>query len=221
MAVADRTRVKICGLTRHEDARRADELGADFLGVVLSAGFGRSVRAHEAAAVVEGVGASTVAVLVNETPSMAAYLATLIGASVIQLHGEEEVSVVEELRSLGAWKLWKAVRARSLRDLARAIARYGPVVDGFLVEGWKQGAMGGAGASLSLEPEAVRASIPDGLDFILAGGLTPESVAGEVARFRPEVVDVSSGVERSLGTKNEELVSSFIESARMTPDSDS
>lgn len=221
MAVADRTRVKICGLTRHEDARRADELGADFLGVVLSAGFGRSVRAHEAASVVEGVGAPTVAVLVNETPSMAAYLATLIGASVIQLHGEEEVSVVEELRSLGAWKLWKAVRARSLRDLARAVARYGPVVDGILVEGWKQGAMGGAGASLSLEPEAVRASIPDGLDFILAGGLTPESVAEEVARFRPEVVDVSSGVERSLGTKNEELVSSFIESARVTPGSDS
>jgi len=199
----------------------ADEQGADLLGVVLSAGFGRSVRADVAPAIVEGVSASTVAVLVNETPSMTAYLAGRVEASIIQLHGEEDVSVVEELRKLGPWILWKAVRARSMKDLLRTVDRYGHLVDGLLVEGFEQGAMGGVGAQVSLDPEAVRGCIPDGTDFILAGGLTPESVSGEVARFRPDVVDVSSGVELSLGIKNAELVSSFLEAARVAPGSDS
>lgn len=211
----DGVRVKICGLTRNEDARLAEELGADLIGVVLSAGFGRSVRAERAGSVVQGVGASTVAVLVNESPSVAASLANRIGASVIQLHGAEDVSAVEELRRLGPWTLWKAVRARSIEDVSGAVDRFGTSVDGLLVEGWKEGAVGGAGARVLLEPEAVRACIPRGLDFILAGGLTPESVPDAVARFCPDVVDVSSGVERSTGIKAAELMGSFLESARV------
>ncbi|MCH7991132.1 MAG: phosphoribosylanthranilate isomerase [Gemmatimonadetes bacterium] len=213
--MSERLRIKICGLTRNEDARLAEGLGADFLGLVLSEGFGRTVPRDLAASVVEGIRASTVAVLVDEPPATAADLARRIGASVIQLHGDEPVDEVEELRRLGAWRLWKAVRADTVDDLRRMVDRFGRAVDGFLVEGWREGVVGGGGVALRLEPAVVRGMIPSECDFVLAGGLTPESVGGAVARFGPDVVDVSSGVERSARVKDSGLVKSFIEAARL------
>jgi phosphoribosylanthranilate isomerase len=213
--LSDVPRVKLCGVTRNEDARAADELGADLVGIVLSEGFGRSVHAERAGSVVEGIRTATVAVVVDETPSVAAELAARIGASVIQLHGDEDVATVEELRRLGEWTLWKAVRAGVVDDVARAVDRFGPSVDGILVEGRKEGVVGGGGVGVRLEPEAVRGHIPPELDFILAGGLVPESVADAVARFGPDVVDVSSGIERSIGIKDSEFMRTFIKSARM------
>ena len=213
--MSERPRIKICGLTRNEDARLAEGLGADFLGLVLSEGFGRTVPRDLAASVVAGIRASTVAVLVDEPPATAADLARRIGASVIQLHGDEPVDEVEELRRLGAWRLWKAVRADTVDDLRRMVDRFGRAVDGFLVEGWREGVVGGGGVALRLEPTVVRGMIPSECDFVLAGGLTPESVGGAVARFGPDVVDVSSGVERSARVKDSGLVKSFIEAARL------
>ncbi len=96
-------RLKICGLTRADDARSAVELGADLIGLVLSDGFGRSVPLDRAAEVVSGAAAERVAVLVNETPADAGDRATAIGASVVQLHGDEDRAMIEELRSLGEW----------------------------------------------------------------------------------------------------------------------
>jgi len=106
------------------------------------------------------------------------------------------------------------VRARGLDDLERAVDLYADVADGILVEGWKEGVVGGGSARLDLDPERVRALIPEHLDFILAGGLDPETVGDAVAAFRPEVVDVSSGVERVKREKDHELVERFVESAR-------
>ena len=120
-----------------------------------------------------------------------------VGAGVIQLHGEEPPSVLAELRSRGPWKLWKAVRARAVEDIERAVERYADYADGILVEGWKEGVVGGGGARLDLGSEGVRDLIPERLDFILAGGLDPDTVGDAVKAFRPHVVDVSSGVERT------------------------
>lgn len=207
-------RVKICGLARNEDARAAEALGADLLGVVLTDGFRRSVPLEAAPAVVAGTSVPKVAVLVDESPEAAVAAARAVGASVLQLHGAESVATVRELRSRGDWRLWKAVRARTLGDLHRAVDAMGDQVDGFLVEGWREGVVGGSGARIELDPAEVRASIPDHLDFILAGGLTPGSVAGAVARFSPDVVDVSSGVEREVRRKDRSLVEGFIRAAR-------
>lgn len=207
-------RVKICGVTRREDALAADRAGADYVGVILSAGFSRSVAPAAASALVEGVRPITVAVLVGEEPRAAEAAARWIGAGVIQLHGEEPPSVLADIRTRGAWKLWKAVRAREPADIERAVESYADVADGILVEGWKEGVVGGGSARLDLDPERVRALIPERLDFILAGGLEPRTVADAVTAFRPEVVDVSSGVERTRGEKDEGLMEQFVESAR-------
>ena len=210
----DRVLVKICGLTRRGDVRDATRLGADYVGVVLSEGFDRTVDEREAASLLEGVDAIKVAVLVDEPPDRAAGLARLVEADVIQLHGDEEPGDLSALRSLGRWKLWKVVRPRTEEELERAVEEYGEVVDGILVEGWREGMVGGSGAEVGLDPRSVRTLVPAHLVFVLAGGLTPSTVSQSIESFDPDVVDVSSGVERIRGQKDPELVGRFIESAR-------
>ncbi len=212
----DGLRVKICGLTTNEDARSAERLGADLLGVVLTPGFGRSVPVGSAGGVVAGTRVPRVAVLVDPSPEDAEAAATAIDATVLQLHGDEGPELVREIRSRGAWVLWKAVRARSLADVERVVESLGPQVDGILVEGWREGVVGGAGVVVDLDPVAVRGAIPGALDLILAGGLQPTTVSDAVARFRPDVVDVSSGVESTVGRKDAGLVEAFIAAAKGT-----
>lgn len=207
-------RVKICGLTNNEDARLAERLGADLLGFVLSGGFGRSVPEESAPDVTRGTTLDRVAVLVDEPVERAARLARSIDAAVIQLHGSESPETVGELRNVGDWRVWKAVRARSLEDVARAVLDYGPLVDGILLEGWKPGVIGGGGARLELRPEDVRREMAGGPELVLAGGLTPDNVAEAVAGFGPDVVDVSSGVETTPGRKDPERMRRFVAAAR-------
>ena len=81
--------VKICGLTRAEDAAWAAEAGADFLGVIVTDGFSRSVSPAAAAAILSETGVPRVAVTVDEAPAHAARIAEAVGASVLQLHGSD------------------------------------------------------------------------------------------------------------------------------------
>lgn len=207
--------VKICGLMHGDDARRSDALGADYLGTVLSEGFRRSLTVGEAMAVLEGTKATRVAVLVDESPDRMAKLAESIGAGVVQLHGRESPDAVRALRELGGWAVWKAVRAGTVDHLHEAVDRFAEVVDGFLVEGRLEGVVGGGGARLTLDPRAVRQGVPKGRAFILAGGITADTVQDVVARFGPDVVDVSSGVERVLGRKDHARLAAFIRGARL------
>jgi phosphoribosylanthranilate isomerase len=207
-------RVKICGLVRREDVLVADALGADFVGVVLSGGFGRSVAPEAAPALVEGVRATRVAVLVDEDGAGAELRALALTAGVIQLHGSEPPALLRELAERGGWRLWKAVRVGSADDVKRAVERYADVATGLLLEGLKDGVVGGGGVRLEVAPDVVRTAVPAGVELILAGGLTPATVADAVERFRPDIVDVSSGVEESMGVKSETMVRRFLAEAR-------
>jgi phosphoribosylanthranilate isomerase len=208
-------RVKICGLCRREDVLAADEAGADYLGVVLTGGFSRSVEPDRAAEFLEGVRAQAVAVLVDEEAGEAVRLALRVGAGVVQLHGEESPEVVAAVAAAGPWAVWKAVRVRGADDLEGAVARYGAVADGLLLEGWREGVTGGGGARLAgtLASRAGEA-IQGAADFVLAGGLGPANVFDAVARFRPDVVDVSSGVEAAVRRKDPDHVHRFVSEAR-------
>jgi phosphoribosylanthranilate isomerase len=206
--------VKVCGLTRRQDVLSADALGADYVGVVLSEGFSRSVAPASATALVEGTRARKVAVLVDEDADGAEMRARALGADVVQLHGDEPPELLAELRRRGPWTLWKAVRADSIEDVDQALARHAAVADGILVEGWRPGRPGGAGARLVIDPPQLRARMPADLDLVLAGGLTAQNVADAVERFRPDVVDASSGLERAEGAKDAGLVRRYIVAAR-------
>ncbi len=214
-----RPRVKICGLTNADDARAAVAAGADYVGVVVTPGFGRSVEPEQAAEVLADVALPRVAVVVDQPPETVAAAAETIRAAVIQLHGAEDAESVRELRGLGPWRVWKAVRARSVDDVAAVVATLGDHVDGILVEGWKEGVVGGGGVRLHAGARAVRDAVPSHRTFVLAGGLTPENVADAVARFRPDVVDVSSGVERAERVKDADRIRAFVRAVRaLDPD---
>ena len=206
--------VKICGLTRNVDARFADEAGVDYLGLIMTEGFGRSVTKDVAATVVQGVLALKVAVTVNESVKRNAELADAIGASIIQLHGNESAAIARSLKSAGDWSIWKAVRAKTSEDVQRVVEDFGELVDGILVEGYSDGAIGGSGLTLELDPESLTVAKRSALSVVLAGGLTPTSVAGAVARYSPDVVDVSSGVEVKRNVKDPHKVEAFIQRVR-------
>ena len=91
-------RVKICGLMRPEDAEHAAGAGADYLGAILSEGFGRSVPAALAREFAQPGGPPLVAVFVDEPTGAVVAKARQVRASVLQLHGEESPAVVDELR---------------------------------------------------------------------------------------------------------------------------
>ena len=207
--------VKICGITTPEDALVAQELGANYLGMILSQGFSRSILPDEAVDI--GLVAETplVAVLVDESLDEAQRIAELSGASVIQLHGEENVEYVEELRRRGMWAIWKAVRVRNPEDVTRAVEGLGTSVDGLLLDGWHPDRPGGSGVSFSWEGVRVmRDQIPSALKVIVAGGLTPGNVADAVRVLRPDVVDVVSGVELNIRRKDPERIGAFVRNAR-------
>ena len=206
--------VKICGITTAEDAVAARELGADYLGLHLSQGFPRSILPDEAVDIGLVAEARLVAVLVDESLDEAERIGELSGASVIQLHGDENREYAEELRRRGKWAVWKAVRVRDPEDVTRAVEALGTSVDGLLLDGWHPDRPGGTGVRFSWEGVRVlRDQIPSALKVIVAGGLTPGNVADAVRALRPDVVDVSSGVELNLRRKDPELIRAFVRNA--------
>jgi phosphoribosylanthranilate isomerase len=206
--------VKVCGVTRVEDARQAIAAGAAYVGAILTPGFARSVDPATAARFVEGGEATLVSVVVDLGVEESARLARLTGAGVIQLHGDETTNELAALRELGDWRLWKAVRVRQTSDVEFALDRWGSAADGVLLEGFREGRVGGAGATFPWEAlEAVRAKVPTDLTLVIAGGLTPDNVAAAVSRLAPSVVDVSSGVEERLGVKDPAKMRAFVSRA--------
>ena len=210
-------RVKICGLIRPEDAQHAAGAGADYLGAILSEGFGRSVPAALAREFAQPGGPPLVAVFVDEPIADVVAKANQVGASVLQLHGEESPAVVDELRREGSWALWKAVRPRSVEEFLRAVDGYGEHADALLLDGWHRDLLGGGGVRFPWEViEEVRGQLPAGIALVAAGGLTSDTVAEAVARLTPDVVDVSSGVESAPRQKDAAKVEAFIRAARAT-----
>lgn len=210
-----KTRVKICGLMRPGDAEFADGAGADYVGVVLAAGFGRTVALTAATRILQNVrSAIRVTVRVNDAYDRVMAEAEALEAGVVQLHGDESAEDASRIRE-GGFRVWKAVKVRSVDDVTAAVARFGESVDGLLLDGWHPNAPGGTGTSFEWGDVAVvRAQIPERMELIAAGGLTPANVADAIRVLRPDVVDVSSGVESAPGQKDSGRIRSFCEAAR-------
>lgn len=210
------TAVKICGVCRPDDAAAAADAGADYIGVVLAPGYGRS-RSPEAAAGIFGAadGVRRVGVFVDADLDALSAAGERFGLDVLQLHGGESPAIVKAAGRAGPWRVWKAVRPRGRADFVDALERYADVADALLLDGWSAHAAGGTGTRFPWqEVEAMRDAVPSGLGLIVAGGLTPETVGDAVRRLGPDVVDVSSGVERTTGVKDRARVRAFVERAR-------
>ncbi len=206
---------KVCGVMTPRDAQIVDGAGADFMGVILSAGFGRSVDPGRAGEVYAASGARRVGVFVDAAPGVVAELARELALEVVQLSGGEPPWAVAEIAAAGPWRVWKVIHARSGLSMAGAAARYAEVADGILVDAWDSASPGGTGRTFAWAGTGaeVRGAIGSAT-FVAAGGMTPENAGAAIAALSPDVLDVSSGVESSPGVKDPARTDAYVAAVR-------
>jgi phosphoribosylanthranilate isomerase len=204
-AAAPAVRIKICGLTRLDDALGAARLGADALGFNFWPRSRRFVPPEAAGAIVRRLPAGVVTFGVFVDPTREEVLAAVAasGVGVVQLHGDEPPALCASL----PFPLVKAIRVESSASLAQ-LASY--EVRAFLLDAPSAG-YGGSGRTFDW---ALAAEVARELPVLLAGGLAPENVAEAVRTVRPLAVDVASGVESAPGVKDLARVASFIRAAK-------
>jgi phosphoribosylanthranilate isomerase len=209
-------RVKICGLTCVEDAVVCAELGADWIGLNFHPPSPRCVSPTLAAKIVAAVpdSVAAVGVFVDRHPAEVVAIARDVGLRIVQLHGEEppeDVLALDCLRVIRAFRLESAAAWLRVTQYLRRVEELGRRLEGVLVDAFVAGQRGGTGASIGEEILEDRPPLPH---LILAGGLTPANVAERIARFRPWMVDVASGVESVPGRKDGAAVAAFLRAAR-------
>ncbi len=208
-------RIKICGITRPQDAIAAAEAGADAIGLVF-ADSPRQVSTRLARRIVAELPplVSVVGVFVNARAATVERAFGEVGLAEVQLHGDEPPEYIERLNGRRVIKALR-VRDRGFVEQARDFRAAG--VCGILLDAFSAQARGGSGKRFDWD--LVAAARDSGLletdvPLILAGGLTAENVRAGIRRVRPWAVDVSSGVEDEPGIKSPEKIARFIAAAR-------
>jgi len=207
-----RTRVKICGVTRREDALEAAHQGADAIGLVFFARSPRAVQPDQARGIIAGLPpfVTVVGLFVDERPAGVRQVLDALRIDLLQFHGDESPA---QCASFGK-PFIKAVRMRCGIDLEQVCERYRDAA-ALLVDTYRPGKAGGTGEVFdwSLIPPRLAHRV------ILAGGLNPENVEQAVRRVRPYAVDVSGGVESSKGIKDRRKIAAFLRGVRCGIDS--
>ena len=199
-------RIKICGITRPEDAEQALSLGADAVGCVFHAASARHVTAEvarEIHAAVAGSG-TLVGLFVDPAIELVQRVLDRVELDVLQFHGQETPAFCEQFQR----PYLKAVAMSADVDLSAVDSAYCSA-RGLLLDSAHAGQFGGTGQRFDW------AWIHQGLEerLMLAGGLNAENVADAIHQVRPAAVDVSSGVEREKGVKDSDRMRAFIEAA--------
>jgi phosphoribosylanthranilate isomerase len=203
------TRVKICGVTRLDDAQLAVELGAWAVGMVFYPASQRRATLEEA----ETIGAALrrrvelAGVFVNATLDEIADVSERVGLTLVQLHGDEGPAFCAEVaRRTGA----RTIKAASVRGLftVRSLERFH--TDFHLVDGYVPGLRGGTGERFDYSLLSKRRSKRP---LIVGGGLDAERVGAAIATTQPFAVDVASGVEAAPGIKDPQRMRAFFDAA--------
>ena len=207
-------KVKICGITRTEDARAAAAAGADALGLNFVAQSPRFLRSMEQARALldsaQPFSGLAVGLFVNATASEILATARDVKLDVVQLHGEEPPELADELRRNLNAPLWKAYRIATQDDLDAVIRQDWPC-DALLLDARVEGAHGGTGKTFDWD---LLTGFARKKPLVLAGGLKPSNVAEAVERARPDWVDTSSGVESAPGIKDAAMMQRFVDAAK-------
>ncbi len=197
-----RTRVKICGITRAQDAQAAVSAGADALGLVFYPPSPRAVTLEQAQEIAAGVPPFVTVTALFVNPSVEEVQKVLDGVRIdlLQFHGDEDELFCAQFHK----PYIKAIRIRQTQDVVAASLRF-PSALALLLDSFKPGVPGGTGETFdwSLIPEVTH-------PLILAGGLTAENVAAAIAQVHPFAVDVSGGVEHSKGIKSASKINDFM-----------
>lgn len=184
-------KLKFCGCRRMEDVIYCNELLPDYLGVILSSGFRRTVVPETAHRLVQAKDPriASVGVFVDAPPEQILSVLRQVPLDVIQLHGHETREVVQEVRRATGLPVWKAVRVQSAAEI-RAAETLG--ADMLVLEGYVAGQVGGTGVTANWQ--CLVEANPQ-VPFWLAGGLAPENIQRAMATVQPHGIDISSGIE--------------------------
>ncbi len=201
-----RTRVKICGITRIEDAMAAAQAGADAIGLVFEPKSPRYVKPEQAQMIMRALPpfVTVVGLFVNAAPDTVETVLKHVALDLLQFHGNE---TPEQCRRYHRPYI-KAIHMLADINLHDQARRYADA-EGLLLDTATDVA-GGSGQAFDWG----RVPSDLGKPVILAGGLTPENVAEAVRKVQPFAVDVSSGVEHSKGIKDAAKIAAFIEAVR-------
>lgn len=213
-------RIKVCGLTSVADALACVSAGADWIGLNFHPPSPRRVETDTAAEIIAALPphVEAVGLFVDRAPSVIRELAALLNLRVVQLHGNEppeDLLALRDLRVIRAFRLGDAAAVERMSAYLRQAALLGRSPDAVLIDADVPGKAGGTGQPIADELFDL---IPSIAHLILAGGLTPENVAGRIARVRPWMVDVASGVESSPGRKDPDRVVRFVQAVRTPSD---
>jgi phosphoribosylanthranilate isomerase len=196
-------RVKFCGMTRAQDLRAADELGADAVGLNLARG-PRKLELEQAVELARLLPPFVVAVALFVDATEEAILEAMrrTRAQVAQLHGDEPPELAERLRAR-----FPVLKAFAVQDAASLARIRGYPADAYLLDA----PGGGSGRTWD---HALLAGLDFGHPLVLAGGLTPENVGAAVRIARPWGVDVASGIESAPAQKDRAKMAAFITAVR-------
>jgi len=189
--------VKICGITRAEDAQAAIAAGADAIGFVFWPDSPRRVAVDVAKRIASTVSVTTVGVFVDQPAGEVNQIADAVGLGVVQLHGAESVDYARQMTR----PVWKAL------TLDAAIDAWPPDIM-VLLDAHDPARKGGTGLTIDWTRAA---EIARRRQVLLAGGLKPENVGDAVAHVRPYGIDVSSGVEAAPGIKDPGRIKALFE----------
>jgi len=202
-----RTRIKICGVTRQQDAECAIEAGVDALGFMFWAPSKRFIAVDKAAKIVDQLSpyVTTVAVFVDPTAAEVDAVVENVAIDSLQFHGHESADFCTRFGR----PFVKALAMRPDQDVSGFCLQYHQA-DGVLLDTYRPGTPGGTGQQFSWQWIPRQLSLP----VILAGGLAPENITEAVCTVRPYAVDVSSGVESSPGCKNPKKLQALCRAVR-------
>ena len=184
-------KIKFCGIRRLEDVAAVNLCQPDYMGMILSGGFRRSISQEQAQCLVQekSDAIAAVGVFVNESSETICRMAEQLHLQVIQLHGNESAEQIQTFQQKTGLPVWKALRIGTLEELEAAGTN---PADCLILEGKTGAGIGGTGVCADWE---LLARHSWNRSFFLAGGLQPENVLEAIATVSPTGVDFSSGIE--------------------------
>ncbi len=188
--------VKVCGITSVQDALMAAELGAHYLGYIVNyTSSPRYITPPAAAHIIRKVRkvhpqVRHVGVVVDANRDLCQEIIDELDVDVMQFHGMETPEYIESIKYIQKWKAIELTTA----DVIKLIPQYETVVNGIVLDSGK-----GSGNTI---PSEWLKGIKINTDFILAGGIGPDSIQGRLQICQPNIIDLNSGVEREPGKKD-------------------
>jgi len=202
------TKIKICGLARENDALRAAELGADFLGFIFVPGTPRHIEPERAAAIASAVRSQVgepkfVGVFRDASSDYIREIASIVGLDLVQLQGNETDDDVTQLDIPAV----KTFRVRDELPDTHAV----PHASWLLFDTYDERRSGGTGRRFDW---SLLAGFDRAKPFFLSGGINPDNVAAAISSVRPDAIDLASGVEAEPGVKDHDKLTRLFERVR-------